>query len=86
MLLLCSILLCLQACAQPVKVEAAKPVIVTKTQYVALPKELTAACEAPTPRKEALQTVGSVLAAYIHDSTALIACAAQVDGIRALQH
>jgi hypothetical protein len=60
-------------------------VIVTRTQYMPLDARFTAPCAKPTPREQALQTVGSVLAAYIHDSTALIACAAQVDGIRALQ-
>lgn len=63
----------------------AKPVIVTKTQYVALDKSLTAPCDKPTPRDQALRTNGSLLAAYLHDVTALVACAAQIDGIRALQ-
>ena len=80
------ILACLTACSQPVKVEAAKPVIVTRTQYVPLPPALTAQCATATPRGTALQTNGSLLAAYLRDSTALTACAAQVDGIRALQH
>ena len=77
--------LCLQACAPPVRVEAAKPVIVTRTQYVPLDARFTAPCAKPTPQDQALQTNGSLLAAYLHDSTALIACGAQIDGIRALQ-
>lgn len=75
----------LTACAPPVKVEAAKPVIVTRTRYTPLPAELTVPCDAATPRGTALQTNGSLLAAYLRDSTALTACAAQVDGIRSLQ-
>lgn len=64
----------------------AKPVIVTRTQYVALDPKLTAPCDQPTPRDKALQTNATLLDAYLHDSAALTACAAQVDGIRALQH
>lgn len=76
----------LTACATPpVRVEAAKPVVVTRTQYVALDSRLTQPCAAATPRAQALQTNGSLLAAYLHDSTALTECAAQVQAIRVVQ-
>ena len=54
-------------------------------KYVPLAPYLVAPCAKPTPRAQALATNGVLLAAYLHDSTALAACGAKVDGIRALQ-
>lgn len=80
-----SILLFLTACAPAVRVVPAKPVIVTRTQYVPIPAQFLAPCNKATTEAEALRTNGSLLAAWQHDSTALTACAAQIDGIRALK-
>lgn len=63
----------------------AKPLIVTRTVYATVPPKLTAPCDASTPRKQALKTNGTLLDAYVHDSSSLDACRAKVDGIRALQ-
>lgn len=63
----------------------ANPLVVTKTVYATLPPKLTAPCDASTPRAQALKTNGTLLDAYVHDSSSLDACRAKVDGIRALQ-
>ena len=85
-LMLGSILCLLSACATPpVRVEAAKPVVVTVTKYAPLEAYLVAPCAKPVPRSEALASNGALLAAYLQDSTALTACGAKIDGIRALQ-
>lgn len=79
-------LLTLSACGQaPIRVEAAKPVIVTKTVWTPIPAQFTAPCQAATAEADALKTNGALLAAWQHDSTALTACAAQIDGINAIQ-
>lgn len=75
----------LTACAQPVRVVPTKPVVVTKTVYATIDPKLVQPCAPSTPRGQALKTNGTLLGAYTHDSAALDACRAKVDGIRALQ-
>lgn len=66
------------------RIEApAQPVAVTVTKYVPVPPALTAPC-APPAAGAGLTTNGELLDAYLRDAAALRACAAQVDGVRAL--
>lgn len=80
----CSTLLCLltfvTACGTPST--AIKPVcpaaqIIVRTEYAVPPVYLTPACAAATDAELALGTVGSLLQAWLADSTALSSCGAQ---------
>ena len=81
--------LCLMLCVgcSPKPAEVRPPVqtvTVVKPQLVPLPWGLVRPCAAPSdPAK--ISTNAQLLDAYLDDRTALIACAARVDAIRAIQ-
>ena len=70
----------LGACTPSMAVRPGKPIIVTRDHYQPLPAYLLVPCNIPHPP---LTTWGSAIAAGNTLYTALTACAAQVDAIRA---
>lgn len=80
----CSTLLCLltfvTACGTPstvLKPTCPATQIITTTEYAVPPVYLMPACAAATDAETALGTVGSLLQAWLADSTALSSCGAQ---------
>ena len=81
-ILIALVLLVLAGCTPSVGVRPSAPLIITRTQYIPSPAELLVRCPQPTP---AIHTWGDLAQAYLTVRAALAGCAAQVDGIAALQ-
>ncbi len=73
----------LAGCTPQMAVRPAAPLIITRVQYQPLPAYLLTPCNIPHPP---LMDWGSAIAAANTLYTALTACAAQVDAIRATVH